>query len=247
MRVVRRPWVSASRRYFLTAERFSAAEAHRIGLVHESVPAHQFDDTETGRFFMRVGFNPVRDGALEAFMSRFPAIKAQFGMETVLRSADQPQRVMIMASQSDHCLSDLLYRRRIGELPITVSAIVATLMESVVVKGEERVVVGGTSNLARVGEDFSSSVGPVLEALEEHVVLLRLLGEESAADVNVRIGIENPVEELRSASVVSAGYGNDGNTVAHLGILGPTRMDYAGSISAVRAVARYVGHILMEQ
>ena len=58
-------------------------------------------------------------------MSRFPAIKAQFGMETVLRSADQPQRVMIMASQSDHCLSDLLYRRRIGELPITVSAIVA--------------------------------------------------------------------------------------------------------------------------
>ena len=87
--------------------------------------AHQFDDVETGRFFMRVGFNPVKEGAIEAFMSRFPAIKAQFGMETVLRSADQPQRVMIMASQSDHCLSDLLYRHRIGELPITISAIVA--------------------------------------------------------------------------------------------------------------------------
>ena len=87
--------------------------------------AHQFDDVETGRFFMRVGFNPVKEGAIEAFMSRFPAIKAQFGMETVLRSADQPQRIMIMASQSDHCLSDLLYRHRIGELPITISAIVA--------------------------------------------------------------------------------------------------------------------------
>jgi len=87
--------------------------------------AHQFDDDETGRFFMRVGFNPVKEGAIEAFMSRFPEIKSHFGMETVLRSADQPQRVMIMASQSDHCLSDLLYRHRIGELPITISAIVA--------------------------------------------------------------------------------------------------------------------------
>lgn len=128
-----------------------------------------------------------------------------------------------------------------------VASVVATLLESVVSQNEERVVVGGTSNLARVGEDFAASVGPVLEALEEHVVLLRLLSEESAEDVSVRIGSENAVSELQTSSVVSAGYGNDSNTVAHLGILGPTRMDYAGSISAVRAVARYVGHILMEQ
>lgn len=128
-----------------------------------------------------------------------------------------------------------------------VASVVATLLESVVSQNEERVVIGGTSNLARVGEDFAASVGPVLEALEEHVVLLRLLSEESAEDVSVRIGSENAVSELQTSSVVSAGYGNDSNTVAHLGILGPTRMDYAGSISAVRAVARYVGHILMEQ
>jgi heat-inducible transcriptional repressor len=110
------------------------------------------------------------------------------------------------------------------------------------------VVVGGTSNLARVGDDYQATVGPVLEALEESMVLLRLLGEQSVSDdVSVRIGAENPVEELRTTSVVSMGYGTVDNTVAHLGVLGPTRMDYAGSMSAVRAVARYLGRILMEQ
>ena len=129
-----------------------------------------------------------------------------------------------------------------------VSTIVATLMEAIVSQNEERVVVAGTSNLTRVGEEFAVNIGPVLEALEEHVVLLRLLGEELKTDeVSVRIGSENPYEELRGASIVSAGYGASDQAVAHLGILGPTRMDYAGSMSAVRAVARYVGHILMEQ
>lgn len=129
-----------------------------------------------------------------------------------------------------------------------VTAVVATLMESVVTQSEERVVVGGTANLARVGEDFAVTAGPVLEALEEHVVLLRLFGEASTTDaLTVRIGAENSVEELRGASVVSAGYGIGDQAVAQLGVLGPTRMDYANSMAAVRAVARYVGHILMEQ
>lgn len=129
-----------------------------------------------------------------------------------------------------------------------VTAVVATLMESVVTQSEERVVVGGTANLARVGEDFSVTAGPVLEALEEHVVLLRLFGEASTTDaLTVRIGAENPVEELRGASMVSAGYGVGDQAIAQLGVLGPTRMDYANSMAAVRAVARYVGHILMEQ
>lgn len=129
-----------------------------------------------------------------------------------------------------------------------VAAVVATLMESVVTQSEERVVVGGTANLARVGEDFSVTAGPVLEALEEHVVLLRLFGEASTTDaLTVRIGAENPVEELRGASMVSAGYGVGDQAIAQLGVLGPTRMDYANSMAAVRAVARYVGHILMEQ
>jgi heat-inducible transcriptional repressor len=129
-----------------------------------------------------------------------------------------------------------------------VNTVLATLLESVVTHNEERMVIGGTANLARVGDGFVTTVGPVLEALEEHVVLLRLFGEAVTPDaLTVRIGHENPVEEFHSASVVSVGYGSGDQALAHMGVLGPTRMDYPGSIAAVRAVARYVGQILMEK
>ena len=134
------------------------------------------------------------------------------------------------------------------EFKPAVNTLIATILDAVVSQNEERVVVGGTSNLARVGEDFTTTVGPVLEALEEHVVLLRLFGEAAAPDsLTVRIGHENPVEELQRASVVTVGYGSGNQALATMGILGPTRMDYAGSMGAVRAVAKYVGQILKDQ
>ena len=114
-------------------------------------------------------------------------------------------------------------------------------------RSDERVAVGGTANLARFGDSFESSVRPLLEALEEHVVLLKLLGEATQGGmVTVRIGAEGPVEELSSTSVVATGYGPHDEAVATLGIVGPTRMDYPGTMSAVRAVARYVSRILDE-
>ena len=82
----------------------------------------------------------------------------------------------------------------------------------------------------------------MLEALEEQVVLIRLLGEASS-ELTVRIGHENP-EALSSTSVVASGYGRGDEVVARLGVIGPTRMDYPGTMGAVRAVARYVGQIL---
>ncbi|MCV2393933.1 heat-inducible transcriptional repressor HrcA [Actinotalea sp. M2MS4P-6] len=122
------------------------------------------------------------------------------------------------------------------------SAVADTLAEST----EERIVMAGASNLVRAEPDFPGTVRPVLEALEEQVVLLRLLTEmaEDSADVAVRIGHENTHVGLAEASVVAAGYGADGQTVARIGALGPTRMDYAGTIAAVRAVARYLSRIL---
>ena len=109
----------------------------------------------------------------------------------------------------------------------------------------ERVVVGGTANLARFGDGFDRSIKPILEALEEHVVLLKLLGETtSAGAVTVRIGHEGPYQELATTSVVATGYGPGEESVGALGIVGPTRMDYPASMSAVRAVARYVSTIL---
>jgi len=117
-----------------------------------------------------------------------------------------------------------------------------TLAESI----EERLVMAGTANLARINTDFPGTIRPVLEALEENVVLLRLLTEmaEDSAGVTVRIGRENQHIGLSETSIVAAGYGADGEPLARIGALGPTRMDYAGTMSSVRAVARYLSRIL---
>lgn len=128
----------------------------------------------------------------------------------------------------------------------TVSTVLSTLLETLVEENEERLMIGGTANLTRFGHDFPLVIRPVLEALEEQVVLLKLLGEAQDPGVTVRIGHENAHEGLNSTSVVSVGYGSGGEAVAKLGVVGPTRMDYPGTMGAVRAVARYVGQILAE-
>jgi heat-inducible transcriptional repressor len=114
-------------------------------------------------------------------------------------------------------------------------------------RSAERVAVGGAANLARFGDNFELSVRPLLEALEEHVVLLKLLGEaRTGGTVTVRIGHEGPYQQFATTSVVSTGYGPGDEAVGNLGVVGPTRMDYPGTMAAVRAVARYVSRILDE-
>ncbi|MET8519846.1 heat-inducible transcriptional repressor HrcA [Nocardioides sp. NPDC004968] len=114
-------------------------------------------------------------------------------------------------------------------------------------RSDERISIGGTSNLARFGDNFDTAVRPLLEALEEHVVLLKLMGEATAGGlVTVRIGAEGPYQELSQTSVVATGYGPGDEALATLGVVGPTRMDYPGSMAAVRAVARYLSRILDE-
>jgi heat-inducible transcriptional repressor len=121
----------------------------------------------------------------------------------------------------------------------------ATLLEMLGTDRSSRIVVGGMQNLTRFSDEFETTVKPVLEALEEQVVLLKLLGEVSDPDiVTVRIGQENPYEQLQSTSVVSTGYGSHADAWATLGIVGPTRMDYPSTMASVRAVARYVGRFL---
>lgn len=122
------------------------------------------------------------------------------------------------------------------------SALVSVLLETLVEHPEERIALGGTANLDAV--DFPHSVRPVLEALEEQVVLLRLFGEAAPSSVQVRIGGENDSRALWSTSIVSTAYGSGDQPLGGIGILGPTRMDYAGTMGTVRAVARYVGQIL---
>ncbi len=127
------------------------------------------------------------------------------------------------------------------------AVVVPALLEILGGQQSGRVVVGGVPNLTRFSDQFETTVKPVLEALEEQVVLLRLLGEAASADeVMVRIGHENPYESLQTTSVVASAYGSAPESWATLGIVGPTRMDYPSTIAAVRAVARYVGRFLAE-
>jgi heat-inducible transcriptional repressor len=121
-------------------------------------------------------------------------------------------------------------------------AVFSVLLDSLAERSGERIVFGGAANLS--APDFGKGLREVLEALEEQVVLMRLLGESAEPSaLTVRIGAETG---LTGASVVSAGYGADGHPLAKLGVLGPTRMDYPSTMGAVRAVARYVGRILGE-
>ncbi|MGC7094173.1 heat-inducible transcriptional repressor HrcA [Amycolatopsis lurida] len=141
---------------------------------------------------------------------------------------------------------------RVAELPEQAPAdlrdattrVCTVLVESLVEHPEERLVLGGTANLTRNVADFPGSLRQVLEALEEQVVVLKLLAAaRNPGAVTVRIGEENEDEQMRSTSVVSVGYGMD-TLLGGMGIVGPTRMDYPTTIAAVRAVANYVGQML---
>jgi formyltetrahydrofolate deformylase len=85
--------------------------------------AQQFDDKASKRFFMRVSFSCPTDGT--ALKNGFIEIAKQFELTWDLRAVKDLKRVLIMASKLDHCLVDLLYRWRIGELPMIICGIVS--------------------------------------------------------------------------------------------------------------------------
>src|SRR3954468_18427429 len=93
------------------------------GNVRES---QQFDDTETGRFFARIVLDhPKNRMDLPMLRTGLTTVAERFGMTWSLRDTTKLQRVMLMVSKSDHCLADILYRWRIGELPMEISAVVS--------------------------------------------------------------------------------------------------------------------------
>ncbi|MDO5668769.1 MAG: heat-inducible transcriptional repressor HrcA [Corynebacterium sp.] len=112
------------------------------------------------------------------------------------------------------------------------------LIETLVDQPTDRLILAGASNL-------TLGLPGVIEALEEQVTVLKLLANvPDLGNVHVLIGEENEDEDLRDASVVATAYGSDGHPLGGLGVVGPTFMDYPGTISKVSAVARYVSRVL---
>ena len=88
--------------------------------------AQQFDDTETDRFFMRVLFNRLEGGRQhDAIAAAVTELAQRFAMTFSLREVARKKRVMLLVSKFDHCLADLIYRWRIGELPMEITGIVS--------------------------------------------------------------------------------------------------------------------------
>tara|TARA_R110002110_G_scaffold27778_1_gene100527 strand:+ start:130 stop:996 length:867 start_codon:yes stop_codon:yes gene_type:complete len=88
------------------------------------VDSQQYNDSETHRFFMRVVFDLAAGADAGTLAKAFAPLAADKRMDWKLRRSDERPKVMLMVSKFDHCLSDLLYRQRIGELPMDVVGIV---------------------------------------------------------------------------------------------------------------------------
>ncbi|MEZ7840257.1 MAG: heat-inducible transcriptional repressor HrcA [Pontimonas sp.] len=128
-----------------------------------------------------------------------------------------------------------------------VAGIVEALSHAVEGHRTDRLVMAGAANLVRGEGDFSSSVYPVLEAIEEQVTLLKLFTEMhwDTSDVQARIGRENE-GALSEVAILASAYQSGGESSATLGVVGPTRMDYSNNMAAVRAVAGYLSRLLGE-
>lgn len=188
--------------------------------------------TDTGRVDQRLLdlASPIDDVTLSELRDR---INAELGG---LALADAAVRLAALPAATSSVAADL------------VLAIAASLGEQVAANRQDRIVVAGAANLARTERDFRGSIHPVLEALEEQVTMLKLFGEMEVDldEVRTSIGREHETPGLGEASVVATGYSAAGGGLAHLGVLGPTRMDYSNNMAAVRAVARYLTRLLGE-
>ena len=145
---------------------------------------------------------------------------------------DASSSLVMLAEEAPNDIADPLDR--------AISVLIGTLVEN----PSDRVLIAGASNLVPKTTDLLS----VVEALEEQVVVLKLLTNlPELGNVSVVIGQENEDEELSKASIVTSGYGAAGETLGGLGVLGPTYMDYPGTMRKVAAVAHYISHILGEE
>ncbi|UXT90081.1 formyltetrahydrofolate deformylase [Agrobacterium pusense] len=89
------------------------------------VDSSQFDDLETGKFFMRVSFISEEGASLEAITDGFRPVAKKFGMEADIYPDGQRMKTLLMVSRFGHCLNDLLYRWKIGALPIDIVGVVS--------------------------------------------------------------------------------------------------------------------------
>ena len=103
----------------------AAVSTRLFDLGCDILEAHQFDDAATGRFFMRVRFALTRGSGIEPVREGLDEVARSFAFDWRLRRRAEKQNVLLLASKQDHCLADLLYRWRTGELEMNVVGIIS--------------------------------------------------------------------------------------------------------------------------
>ncbi|GAA3022311.1 heat-inducible transcriptional repressor HrcA [Microbacterium dextranolyticum] len=189
--------------------------------------------TDTGRVSQRVAF-------LQGELDESDAARVKVAIAALVTGkpvADAAQAI------SDLCAAPA-GASRVDDAVRTVARIVAEELDDF---RQDRLVLAGSATLARREGDFRGSISPLLEAIEEQVTLLSLMGEMVADEQGLAasIGRENASFGLGEASIVTSDYDGAG-TRARVGLLGPTRMDYPTNLAAVRAVALYLTRLLDE-
>jgi heat-inducible transcriptional repressor len=172
-----------------------------------------------------------------------------------LELASQPDEAHVHAAAvalesqlMDHPFNDLPKFRPTGddEVDRLGRAVQEAFTELVSARPSELLYVGGTSKIAADLESFATaeSAAHLLELLEHQVVVVTLVRGLLDQGVNVSIGSENELEELRDCAIVLAPYRIEGEMAGTVGVLGPTRMDYRQAIGAVAAVSQQLGRLL---
>ncbi len=87
--------------------------------------SQQFGDHDTGLFFMRVHFSADPPVTVEKLRASFAAVGDSFRMDWQIHLAEERMRVVLLVSRFGHCLNDLLFRARIGALPVDIAAVVS--------------------------------------------------------------------------------------------------------------------------
>lgn len=103
----------------------AAISGYLAGKGCNIVDSSQFDDLDTGKFFMRISFISEEGTSLETIAADFAAVGAKFDMDYAFHDPARRMKVMLMVSRFGHCLNDLLYRWKIGALPIDIVGVVS--------------------------------------------------------------------------------------------------------------------------
>ncbi|KUF07073.1 heat-inducible transcriptional repressor HrcA [Leucobacter sp. G161] len=188
------------------------------------------------------------NGVVEQHTTLLPADRANEAWLNGVREQISGSVVGRDIDAADRAVTDLAARVREWAEPADVELalhVLRAVSEQLQANRSDRIAVAGAANLTRPGE-FAGSLPTVLEAIEEQVTLLRLFGElvQDEREIASSIGRENEAYGLSDASIIATNYEQPG--ASRLGVLGPLRMDYAGNIQAVRAVARYLNRLLSE-